>query len=66
MRVLEDAERGFRVEGLFELPLTTDARDHQDPGRLHSMVAGACNARVTTLPVSLLLPVSGHVEHVAA
>jgi hypothetical protein len=32
MRVLPVEERRFRVEGLFELPLTADARDLRIPG----------------------------------
>jgi hypothetical protein len=47
MQVLEDPERRFRVEGLFELPLEiADARDHQVTGRRLSEVAGGATSEM--------------------
>jgi hypothetical protein len=67
MRVLPDPEQQFRVEGLFELVLeTADARAREGRRASAFQVAGERYARVCPLPVSLALPVSGHVELVAA
>jgi hypothetical protein len=49
MRVLADPERdhGFRVEGLFELPLETQiARLQEEAGRFKKLVAGARSVQV--------------------
>jgi hypothetical protein len=49
MRVLADPERdhGFRVEGLFELPLETQiARLQEEAGRFKKLVAGGASSSV--------------------
>ena len=55
-----------RIERSAALTPEMLAAPRRTPEPRDSVVAGACNARVFTLPVSLPLPVSGQVEHVAA
>ena len=56
-----DAERGFSVEGIFELSLMHEPHrsSHASEGAL--LVAGGCYDRVCPLPVPLTLPVAGQV-----
>ena len=69
MRVLPDAERRFRVEGIFELALNESAAagvGYSDSERRRLEVAGGRNARYCRLPVALPLPVVGWVAARAA
>ncbi len=66
IQVGTNAERGFRVEGIFELSLT-----HKPPRSNHAsegacVVAGGCYDTVCDLPVPLMLPVMGQVAAHAA
>ncbi len=66
IQVGTDAERGFPVEGIFELSLMdeTPRSNHASEGAC--VVAGGCYDTVCPLPVPLMLPVMGQVAARAA